>query len=87
MHRAATDHDEAEQGDLLEGDDLAALLFPMGLEVVFLIRWPARGSIQSGSIFATMRAYSLVVSTSSAAMIHCGRLRPSPDDGCTQNRR
>lgn len=56
MHRPAPDHNQPEQGDLLKRHHLAALLLPMGFEVVFLIRCPASGSIQSASIFATMRA-------------------------------
>jgi hypothetical protein len=43
----------------------------------------ANGSIQSGSIFATQRAYSLVVSTNSAAISHFGRVFFKQEPGAT----
>ena len=42
MHRPAPDHDQPEQGDLLKGHHLAALLLPMGFEVVFLDQMPGQ---------------------------------------------
>jgi hypothetical protein len=42
MHRPAADHDQPEQGDLLVGHHLAALLLPVGLEVVLLDQVPGQ---------------------------------------------
>ncbi|MCY1180018.1 hypothetical protein D9M73_204460 [compost metagenome] len=42
MHRPPADHDQPEQGDLLERNHLAALLLPMGFEVVFLDQVPGQ---------------------------------------------
>jgi hypothetical protein len=46
-----------------------------------LTRCCARDSIHSGWIFAAVRAYSFVVCTISAAMIHFGPFLNSPDPG------
>ena len=50
MHRAPPDQNQAVQGDLLIGHDLPALFSQCGSKWFFLTRWPASGSIQSGSI-------------------------------------
>jgi len=42
MHGTAPDHNQAEQGDLLVGHHLPALLLPMGLEVVLFHQVPGQ---------------------------------------------
>ena len=43
-----------------------------GSEYWLSVKPLAKGSIQSGSILATQRAYNLLVSTNSAAITHFG---------------
>ena len=42
MHRPPANHDQPEQSDLFEGDNLPALLLPMGFEVVLLDQVPGQ---------------------------------------------
>ena len=52
-----------------------------GSEYVRFTRFLAKGSIHCGSIAAAVRAKSLDVSTSSAAMTHAGVRLLSPEPG------
>ena len=85
---AAVLHDrQAVERHLLLRDDLRRLLLPVRIAVAALAQSRRRAcSSHSGSIFATVRANSCDVSTSSAAITHCGGFFASADDGCSMNR-
>ena len=56
-----------------------------GSNAVRSTRSPATDSIHSGSTLAAQRAYSRVVSVSSAARIHFAAERVIPEAGCRKN--